>query len=133
MVARPTSLALPLLLLAQGAAPATPPDGDADRSEWTTPSGPQCISVTRIRGHDVSDAGELDVRLDASRRVRVEFDRPCRSLDDRRQISYRSTGSRLCRGDVVRVVDSFGADGFPIEQCAIAGFREIPREDDSAG
>jgi len=91
------------------------------------PAGPSCLLTRRIRDHRVNDAGELEFRVNANSYVRAHFDKPCDGLKRRSLIRYRSTGSKLCRGDRVEILASLGDRADVTDICFISGFSDVER------
>lgn len=90
-----------------------------------------CLLVRAIRDHHVPQPGELHFRIKANSYVKVHFRDECRGLKNSSQISYRSRSSRLCKGDVVRVLASLGSSADVTDICVITGFSRIAKANDT--
>jgi hypothetical protein len=106
-------------------------DADVDQPVAAVKPSESCLLVRAIRDHRVPDSGQLEFRTRANTYVKVHFRDECKALNNKSQISYRSTGSRLCRGDEVRILASLGSSADVTGICYIKGFSRIAKAQES--
>ena len=111
--------ALCLLLFAQGAAPLSAFD--------TTGEKLRCVQTYQINQTRVLDDATVLFRLRAHDEYVNRLRRPCPMLKIQGGFSYHVRGdSALCRGDVIRVLDSTGGGA----ACLLGDFEKVVEKTD---
>ena len=133
-------IALAALALAAGCTAASPEtealaraDGEAmlaaelrDYSPAGTPVN--CVPLRNLQGNRSAGEGAI---IFGGQSGRLYVNRPpagCPVLDSGRAISFRTTGSQLCRGDIVNVFDP--VSGFGFGSCGLGHFEPYTRRRD---
>jgi hypothetical protein len=133
-------VALAALALAAGCAASSPEtealaraDGEAQLATALRdhqPAGPpvSCVPLRNLQGNRSAGEGAI---VFGGQSGRLYVNRPpagCPLLDSGRAISLRTTGTQLCRGDIVNVFDP--VSGFGFGSCGLGDFEPYTRRRD---
>jgi hypothetical protein len=95
------------------------------------PSGPpvSCVPLRNLQGNRSAGEGAI---IFAGQSGRLWVNRPpagCPVIDSGRAISLRTTGTQLCRGEIVNVFDP--VNGFNYGSCGLGDFEPYERRRDN--
>lgn len=91
------------------------------------PSQPsdRCVSLAGVRRTEVLDEQNVMFYLRNGDIYRNWLPRRCAGLSSRNAFSYETTAGRLCRGEMITVIDPGVLGSIPGARCALGGFYPV--------
>lgn len=82
----------------------------------------RCVSLAGVRRTQVLDEQNILFYLRNGDVYRNWLPRRCAGLNSRNAFSYETTAGRLCRGEMITVLDPGALGAIPGPRCALGGF-----------
>lgn len=117
-----TFLILCLSLLATGCALEAQRDRVIVFQPDPTQASDRCVTLAGVRRTEVLDEQNVLFYLRNGDIYRNWLPRRCAGLNSRSAFSYETTAGRLCRGEMIVVVDPGVLGAIPGPRCALGGF-----------
>jgi hypothetical protein len=86
-----------------------------------------CVSLTSIRSTNVVDNSTIDFKMAGGKTYRNSLPHSCPGLKFEDRFSYRTSQSRLCNVDIVRVLHDYGGRLTEGVGCGLGKFQPVEK------
>ena len=103
---------------------------EAEESEvdMDSENSQRCVNMARIRNVDIIDRQTLLFEMSGDKVYLNQLPNPCPGLNRDSVLLYRMQMNRLCRLDLITVLESFGRGFMPGATCGLGNFSRLSEQ-----